>query len=178
MEESHTPDETSAFDAILEEEERRIARVSEPFFRRELLPLIVSDDPNTSFIPWLNVAGSWSTPIDVVDEQGQVLFRAPALVANSAMPFRQSPHNSASEIIQNASRKMEAVPRAGIEFLKKNLTPRIRPSGDRQEALRQWAYIYRRYGYDHLIDSEQEQSSDEATTNNNPDSLFDGYDEA
>lgn len=134
---------------ILEAEQESVVKISENEFRRYLLPTLAMESEQSDLRMWLAITGSWRRPIDVVDEKGERLFRVPALVGENSLPFRQGPRNSTYEIIQNAKRKMESVPRAGIEYMRQHLTNRVNAQGDRSKAAQEWKYIFERYGLDY-----------------------------
>lgn len=139
-----------SFDSILEQEQSDAAKITERVFKVTILPMIANqDDKQADFSGWLTIAGSWRRPIDVTDDRSEeVLFRVPALVGESEMPTEQQGTNSAYEVIQNARRKMQTVPRAGEEHLIRGLRPRIKAKGELSENQKRWNYIYKRYGLD------------------------------
>jgi hypothetical protein len=164
-------------DKILELQEKDVAVIPESLFVSHLLPFLVAeDDRDASLTMWLEVAGDWRRPIDVTDvKSGEVLFRVPALVANTGQPTLQRAENSAYELIENAQRKMRVVPRAGEEMLVKGLSERVKGEGSREENLAAWNAIYRRYGYEHLISSEAREAEAAAPTESKSNVV--GYDE-
>jgi hypothetical protein len=139
-----------SFDSILEQEAKDVAVISERVFKATILPMIANqDDDQADFSGWLTIAGTWRRPIDVTDDKtNEVLFRVPALVGDNDLPSEQQGTNSAYEVIQNARRKMQTVPRAGEEHLIRGLRPRIKVKGEMTENQKRWNYIYQRYGLD------------------------------
>lgn len=169
---------------ILKEVEADVPRIREYEFKKYLLPLIASTDEKNLDVEsiWLQFSGDWRRPIDVMAddltsdevETATPLFRVPALVAGIDTPFKQSSHNSTYELIRNAQRKMQIVPKAGEEALVRGLSERIKPAGDRDEHIRQWAAIYKRYNLTHLLTKDdQVESGIQSDTKG----AFDGYDE-
>lgn len=168
---------------ILDAAEGDVPRIREHEFKQYLLPLIASSDDSELDIEttWLQFSGDWRRPIDVVADETidselrtvKPLFRVPALVAGIDTPFKQSSHNSTYELIRNAQRKMQIVPKAGEEALVRGLSERIKPAGDRSEYHKQWLDIYKRYNLTHLLDTTDE----EADTTDDKKDAFDGYDE-
>lgn len=180
MSDDKTDPVNKSFDRILHENENSAAQVTEPFFRKNLLPLIAEEHENSDLTPWLMVVGSWRRPIDVIEPQSkEILFRVPALVGENDLPFKQGPRSSVSDIVQNARRKMEAIPRAGTEYLKDRLGRRVNIPNNRKKAAQQWLEIYRRYGLDHLIDESMEGEDDQQQMQSTQrgDDIFDGYEE-
>ena len=141
------PKVLQAFDTILSDAEKDVARLSEPDFRTHLLPVLASEHENTSFEIWLEIAGEYRRPIDVFDPKtGEVLFRVPALVGDVIMVENESPENSAFEVAMNASRKAQVVPKAGNEYLRREMSRFLQPTGNPTEAQRIWNDIFARYG--------------------------------
>jgi hypothetical protein len=168
-----------SLDAILDREEKDIARISENEFKMRLLPVLVNQGDESNLQAWLAVAGTWRRQVEVLDDKtGEPLFIVPALVGGTGQPTLQTAANSAYELIENAQKKMRVVPRAGDEMLIKGLTSRVSVAGDRQKAIDAWNYIYRRYGYDDLVVKSNSDSTkeDEAPVKSGSD--FSGYDEA
>lgn len=173
--------EEKALDAILEQDRADVAKIPEHEFKSVLLPILVQNETeDLSFERWLDIAGSWQRPIDVLDDKsGEVLFRVPALVGRNGQPTMQRADNSAYEMIENAQRKMRVVPRAGEEMLVRGLSERVTAEGNREAAQQAWNDIYKRYGYDYLVVStatSSEGTSTESTSSGG--SEFTGYDEA
>lgn len=168
-----------SLDAILERDENDIARIGENDFKAQLLPVLVNRGDDNNLQSWLNIAGTWRRPIEVLDDKtGEHLFLVPALVGKNDLPTLQSASNSAYDLIENAQKKMRVVPRAGDEMLIRGLTNRVKVVGARQEATDAWNYIYRRYGYDDLVvegGGDTTRSEAEAPIQSKAD--FSGYDE-
>ena len=138
------------FDTILQDA-NTVPAITESTFKLQLLPILADTSKDADFSPWLNIAGTWQRPIDVVDDvTNEVLFRVPALVGKTTDPVKQNGHTSAYEIISNAQRKIAVLPKAGEEYLTNNLGRRIGVDGNRIEAARTWNYIFERYGLSHL----------------------------
>lgn len=169
-----------SLDSILDRDENDVARVTESVFKANLLPVLVNNDEDGSLQTWLNIAGSWHRPVEVLDDKtGEALFTVPALVGKTGMPTLQRADNSAYDLIENAQKKMRVVPRAGDEMLIRGLTNRVRVEGDRQKAVDTWNQIYRRYGYDDLVvKSITDENATSAKGNADSSTDFSGYDEA
>lgn len=173
------PKINESFDSILEQERTDAAQITEKVFKVTILPMIANqDEKQADFSGWLTIAGTWRRAIDVTDDKtGDVLFRVPALVGANDMPTEQQGTNSAYEVIQNARRKMQSVPRAGEEHLIRGLRPRINAKGgELTENQKRWNYIYKRYGLDFQAGNSTETA--ESTTGDKaagPDVV--GYDE-
>lgn len=155
-----------SLDDILKYEENDIATINESTFKQSLLPMIAnSNQEGADLSLWLQVAGSWRRTVDVVDDKTQeFLFRVPALVGKNDPPAMQSGHNSAYEIIRNAQRKMQVVPKAGEEHLITNLRPRLKPSGDLEENRKMWQYIYQRYNLEFEVPGQTKAEAEAAAS--------------
>jgi hypothetical protein len=171
-----------SLDEILEFEENDVATITESQFKQSLLPMIASsNNKDADFSLWLSIAGSWRRTVDVVDDKTrEFLFRVPALVGRNDPPAMQSGHNSAYEVIRNAQRKMQVVPKAGEEHLITNLRPRLKPSGDLDENRKMWQHIYQRYGLEFEVPGQTQEEKDassatESSGKSGPDVV--GYDD-
>lgn len=159
-----------SLDEILEFEESDVATITESQFKQSLLPMIASSstDKKADFSLWLAIAGSWRRTVDVVDDKTrEFLFRVPALVGKNDPPAMQSGQNSAYEVIRNAQRKMQVVPKAGEEHLITNLRPRLKPSGDLDENRKMWQYIYQRYGLEFEVPGQTPEEKEAASSTTN-----------
>lgn len=164
------------FDDIIAFQEKDVAQITERVFKATILPMIANEDPNSAdFSGWLTLAGNWRRPIDVTDDQSdEILFRVPALVGDTELPPEQVGHNSAFEIIQNARRKMQTVPRAGDEHLVRGLNTRVRVKGELSDNQKRWNVIYSRYGLSFQA-GDGETSTEESP--DKPTSTVVGYDD-
>lgn len=161
-----------SIDEILDYEEGDVVTITELQFKQSLLPMIAaSDQKDSDFNMWLTVAGSWRRAVDVVDDKSrEFLFRVPALVGRNDPPAMQSGHNSAYEVIRNAQRKMQTIPKAGEEHLITNLRPRLKVSGDLAENRKMWQYIYKRYELDFEVPGQTQEEKDTVSSQPTKDS--------
>lgn len=161
---------TEHLDNILDANERMIPKMPESVFKTHLLPALVGDSQEHRMDIWLEAAGSWQRPIDVVDdESGEYLFRVPPLVGEISVKAQRGGQESAFEIIMEAQRKMKAVTsQAGLEFLREKLQSRISPSGQRDQAFERWNYIFSRYGYTDLTKGLPEGTHSGSKSQTNP----------
>lgn len=168
-----------SLNAILDQDEKDIARIGENEFKSRLLPILVDRGDESNLRAWLNVAGSWRRRVEVLDDKtGEALFVVPALVGSTGQPTFQTATNSAYDLIQNAKKKMQVVPKAGDEMLIRGLTNRISVDGDRQKSVDAWNFIYRRYGHTGLATDDPSNPASSTQTPTSSSADFSGYDEA
>ena len=161
---------TEHLDTILQTNEQMVPKMPESVFQHHLLPALVGESREHRMDIWLEAAGSWQRPIDVVDDQtGEYLFRVPSLVGDISIKRQRAGQDSAFEIIMEARRRMQTITaKAGYEFLRENLRKRIGEAGQHDKALAQWNYIFKRYGYDHLVYDPYGQITDQSQTDTQP----------
>lgn len=172
--------DTQSLDRILEADDKFNARMSESQFKGIALPIIIhatqAEESEASLQSWLDITGSWTRGIDVLDDNTEeLLFKVPALVGRTEAPEIGDARNSAYEIIENAKKKMTVSPRAGVEHLNTRLSDKLTPAGDHDENQRIWNSIFKRYGLDELITGDVSEVSDVKPSKNS--SEIEGYDE-
>ncbi len=147
--------DTRFLDDILKvNDEERNVKMSESQFKTLVLPLITQPDTNdASLDTWLKLTGSWQKGINVYDDRDgkTFLFEVPALVPTSSVRPRSKGGPSVNDIIEDSTRKMAVIPRAGQEYLVRSLSNKVDPSGDRSENVNKWNYIYQRYGLEQYV---------------------------
>ena len=75
-------------------------KLHEPIFRQYFLPFFINTVPpspnNNAYAYWVGVAGSPTSEVDVVDDDGNVLFTVPALLNTNSLEILQSRHRGPS----------------------------------------------------------------------------------
>lgn len=170
--------ETKCLDDILRvEENTKNVRMSEAQFVNIVLPLIAqTDGDNVALDDWLKLTGSWQKGIDVYDDSDadRKLFEVPPLVSTRDIKISKPGKRSVNDIIEDATRKMAIIPRAGQDSLVRALTNKIESAGDRNRNIEKWNYIFKRYGLnDHIVGDVESVS----TTIQESNITVDGYDE-
>lgn len=130
-----------------------VPKVHESVFGDVILAGILGKNGPVTFEPWIIVAGNIMRPIDVVDDAGVVLFRAPP--ALRSLPSTTPRHRSETlgEIVQTANQKTAIHPVLGARFLEGALNSAVPKIQDDPKLLQQWNRILRHYGEPLLSDA-------------------------
>lgn len=147
--------DTKCLDDILRiEENMKNVQMSETQFKAIVLPLIAQPDSSDSSLEdWLKITGSWQKGIDVFDDadNNRKLFEVPPLVSTRDIKISKPGKRSVNDIIEDSTRKMAIIPRAGQDSLVRALTDKIESAGDRNHNIAKWNFIFARYGLDGLV---------------------------
>lgn len=122
-----------------------VPQLPEYLFRKYILPIYASTTGQVNLDPWYAVAGSLNRSIDVIDEAGNILFRAPPIqgtvVTNTTRPLTQA----VGEIIQLSELKSKMSPKLGQAYMT-NALRAIAPKANMDlEPIRQLNIIFKYY---------------------------------
>lgn len=136
---------TEAMDQIRQMSLTDVPQLPEHLFRKYILPIYASTTGRVNLDPWYAVAGALNRPIDVIDDIGVFLFRAPPIqgtvITNTTRPISQS----VGEIVQLAELKSKISPKLGQAYLVNSLRA-IAPKANMDlEPLRQLNIIFKYY---------------------------------
>lgn len=174
--------DSSALDHILEDGKHFNARLKESQFKEIVLPILTyafkSNNNDASLEPWLEITGSWTRGIDVLDDNTEeLLFKVPALVGRTKLPEISNARDSAYETIENAKKKMIVSPRAGEEHLAEGLGRKMEPDGDHEANQQRWNAIFKRYGLEEMIVGDVKEADLTDTKASGGNENIEGYDE-
>lgn len=145
-----------AMDQIKAITELDIPRVPEAIFVQHILPIMTDRSGKVDITPWLDVAGNAQRPMDIVDLQGRVLFRVPALMRELPTVVSRGHRTSISHLADEAKLKAEVHPNMGQQTLAIGLQrhlPKTATQADIDSA-KQWNAILKRYGHDPILPTE------------------------
>ena len=146
---------------------QEVTKFPEVLFVEYFLPFFAGEVPATEDINyevWIaKVAGGERMPVDIVDENGNVLYRVPELFDASVMENTSVNGQSMTVIERQYSRLKEIDSNASQNFLANSMTQahlRQEPSAHAYENTRVWNEIFKRYGREdkiiNLIDPNKE----------------------
>lgn len=140
-----------AFSDLFEDKNQH-ARLPEAVFVNNFLPYFsgkVKDDRTLNITTnWIAVAGSASSPVDVVDGQDQVLFTVPPLMSTDFLRSKENIRGrSFNQILANARNQGNRLPVLGTRALINDTKAKlagmtVQPT---QQAMNQWEDIFNRY---------------------------------
>lgn len=125
------------------------AMVPENLFIKYLLPSLASTtEENTDLSMWLELAGTYTRDIAVVDtkDNSKILFEIPALVARHELQ-KGADNTNIDGIVGDVRKRAEVSQQAAGQYLGNQLSDLIQVSGNREENIRKWNVMWERYGY-------------------------------
>jgi hypothetical protein len=130
----------------------------EQLFVQHFLPLFADEVKPTSEVniqTWIvKVAGSESTPVDIVDPEGKVLFTVPPVFDHSVLEQSKPGGMSMTRVERQYSRLKEVDAHASQQFLSKTLQSmhiKDKPTEEVYANMRIWNDIFKRYGKEEKI---------------------------
>jgi hypothetical protein len=127
--------------------ESDIPKVPEAIFVQHVLPVVTNHTGPVDFSTWIDVAGNAQRPIDIVDSEGKVLFRAPPLLRPYPTRAGLTGKDSFAQLLDTAKKKSEVHPLLGTNFLNQGLQARVIELGLDEESVAAWNRILVHYGY-------------------------------
>lgn len=125
-------------------------RIDEKSFVEFFLPGFISPTEDINIEAWLSIAGNPLAPVDVVDENGDVLYTIPPLLRS--VSFEESTKRTQfSEVIKTADALTEMAPNRGLAYFQESMnraTPK--PKADVSSA-KVWNAICDRYNIPHIF---------------------------
>lgn len=132
---------------------RDIRNIPERVFREVFLPMFAGKEdlvyPASTRI-WANIAGSYFSRVNVINERNEILFTVPALMNNSAVNPVSSEEIPVSHVVATAKQYAFMHPAQGSQYLDDQLTKRsllMRVPNNVLEDIETWNKIFERYGY-------------------------------
>lgn len=154
-------------------------RLQEYIFVNVFLPLFHGDEENiynATMNTWLSVAGSPFNEVDIIDNNGKILFTVPPVYnRNNVHPVDPNIGlPSVASMVATAKQYAQMHPRQGEAYLKSELNKRamlVENEGQHLVNLNAWNEIFKRYGRTPIMALESEQPSN--GSNITPDDIFD-----
>lgn len=144
----------------------------EPLFVQYFLPYFAGTagpESQVDYTTWIQkVSGGDSIAVDIIDENGTVLFTVPPLLERAGIVTNTS-GKSMTIIERQYSRRMEIDVQGGQNLLVDSLNDLYLPKEQPDQMLantRAWNDIFRRYGLDHLINPIFKESAEGAAPTN------------
>ncbi len=147
-----------------------VVRLPEYHFTQVFLPFFAGDE-NTMYkanlLTWVNMAGGPYRSVDVIDQNGNVLFRVPPVMDRSAInPVKNRSidikGSSLSHVVATVSQLNQIHPTRGQEYLSKELTKRalvMRVPTNVASDLSTWNAIFTRYGRPPIVAMDKDDPS-------------------
>lgn len=136
---------TEAMQELRQMLEEDVPRIPESVFVNRLLPILTNTQEKQDLTVWLELAGNFQRPIDVV-KGPEVLFRVPPLFRRLAAPRVQNSRNSVFEMVATAKQKSDQIPQLGERYLANRLADKVPKATFEKTDLDQWNAILARYG--------------------------------
>jgi hypothetical protein len=144
---------TSAIQDILDHNAADVARLPEPLFVTQLLPILTDTRGNVDLTIWLEIAGNGFRPIDVFNPlTGETLFRVPSLYVEQPVDKPVNGRNQITVIMEEANRKSSQHPMIGQTFLRHQLASRGDGHVVDLQRIQAWNDILARYNLPPVID--------------------------
>jgi hypothetical protein len=146
------PDVLKAMKELIADGENDVAKLPEPLFRSNLLPVLTDTSGRADMTVWLDIAGHGFRPIDVTDPvSGETLFRVPPMYQQLPTRTKGDPRHSLAMIAEQANNHSAQHPAIGQTFLRKQLEARRIEGSVNWEHVRTWNAILARYGLAPLL---------------------------
>lgn len=135
-----------------------VSKFPEELFVQHFLPLFAGEveaTPDVNYTTWVEkVAGGMSSPVDIVDADGVVLYRIPA-VFNESVLEQTAPGAMAMTHLERQYSRLKEFDAAGSQqFLSKSLSSmhiKGEPTQEVYDNMRTWNDILKRYGREDKI---------------------------
>ncbi len=144
------PELRKAMDQILDATDQDVPKLPEPLFIKHLLPVLTDLSGKANLSVWLDIAGSYQRPIDVIGPTGAVLFRVPALIGTIPTNTQRDPHYGFWEVMRNYQNHNNVLPQMGRQFLDEALPRLVHRGQVNIEEAYQWNAILKRYNLPQL----------------------------
>ena len=137
-------------------------KLPERIFKDYFLPYFIGDkvipDDNSVIDNWISVAGGMTNKVDILGDNGEVVYTVPALVDTSYVGVRQQNKISIYDMLATATQKNERIVNSGDEILTiaEDEVSKISHSSELEQF---WIMIYKRYNL--LIEDSDVEISDE-----------------
>lgn len=133
---------------FVQETQNEAVPVPEAVFVSQILPKFLSEDPADHDIRvWKRFAGSPFVPLDVLGNDGTVLFRCPPPLKMPPTAPSGSLSTSVNEMVHTAALHAKRLPILGHWYLESKFDEMYQREQDPLERLRIWNGIITRYGY-------------------------------
>jgi len=131
---------------------QNIAKLPESVFRQDFLPYfsgqIIDDRTRQITTVWIGIAGSPTSPVDVVDQEGKTLFQVPPVMSTTFLERAQNSNiKSFGELFDMAQRQDAYLPGTGQNLLASAVTLRTDKSKlkPEEESVKGWDAIFKYY---------------------------------
>lgn len=129
----------------------------EVYFVEHFLPMFAMMKPQTqdvNYNTWLDIAGGDRYPVDIVNEEGTVLFTVPPMMDDSVIDEVKAGGESMTRIERHYSRLKEIDAVGSQTYLSAKLQGihiKEKPTQQSIDNIKAWNAIYRRYGMEDQI---------------------------
>lgn len=142
------PLEKEAIQTILSIKDEFINNVPEDIFVKHYLPMLANKDGNTDLTEWLKVAGHVYAEVNIIDNNGNVIFKVPSIFKKFKTKEHKLAQHSVSEIIETS--KLHAInsPIKGEMMMQEGLSKTLPDEELSLDDDVRWNNILKRYGYE------------------------------
>lgn len=153
-------------DSILLEDMERNPTILEKDFITHLLPIFKNYGPDSDLRIWLQIAGSYDRPIDVVDNDRELLFTIPPVYGGVETTIASSGMSSLSELLSNIQSYNRTIPQYAAQLLNTKVRPMIKPKTISPEVIQAWNLICERYDIETTGEKDNESGETTKPANN------------
>jgi hypothetical protein len=127
-----------ALDAIIDEARNDTPKIPAQVFYDLIMRPLTDRNVEVFQENWKRIAGALQRPIDVCDNDGNVVARAPSIVLSVPIRYANSPRESLSEIAEQARRHAELSPQIGEMYMADNMRGKNIPVTGHAQTMTQW----------------------------------------
>jgi hypothetical protein len=132
-------------------------KLQERVFVNVFLPLFIGEENlyNASFQTWFSFAGTPFTSVDVIDENGKVLFTVPPILDRSVINSVSNTRVSMASVLTTSRQFARIHPNQGKAYLDTELRKRAtikKVPTNMLKYLTTWNAIFKRYGKDEIME--------------------------
>lgn len=130
----------------------KIAKIEEVYFKNIFLPIFLGEtivSHGATLTDWVSYAGGQYLPVDVIDQQGTVIFRVPAIYSRDVVLANIDRSQNIADIMHMAKKHHELSPKSGDAYRVRGLTNVLKNMFSTDNFLanfEDWNSIFKRYG--------------------------------
>lgn len=166
------PLEKEAIDTILNIGDEFNNSIPEDIFVKRYLPMLANKTGNTPLTEWLNVAGHIYAEVNIIDKDGNIIFKVPSIFKRLKTKEHKYAHQSVHEIIETSKLHSINSPNKGEHMMEEGLKTTLPDPINSTDEDERWNAILARYGY--VVNAEN--PSTPSVEVKKEDKSFDGYD--
>lgn len=139
-----------ALEALTQMGDEDVPKVQEVFFVHRIIPMLLDTTGDVDITLWIDITGALQRPMDVVNENEEVLFRVPSPFSSFPTSTRRDKFKGIGSVVADAKSHSELHPAIGERVLRQGLAKALPPVHVDLEKARIWNGILVRYGFEPL----------------------------